>query len=326
MVDGERVVAQRVASQIAMHRAFGGVVPELASRQHLAAIGPVVSETLAQAGVRPGDLDLVAVTRGPGLVGALVVGVAFAKAFAWRSRLPLVGVNHLLGHVWANALATWQPAFPVLALLVSGGHSDILRLDGPAPGQVAILGRTRDDAVGEAFDKVARMLDLPYPGGPAIEALARAGDAGRVALPRVGRLSGSLDMSFSGLKTAVYDRLRAPSPPGAADVAAAFQARVVQELEVRVRAAVALTGVRTVLVAGGVAANRALGQALARAAREEGFRLEVPPPELCTDNGAMIARAGAAAFAAGGRDGLDLEPVAVIEGYRWQGNAGKAPA
>lgn len=326
VVEGERILGERVVSQVDAHRAFGGVVPELASRQHLLAITPVVQTALERAGLRPGDLDLVAVTRGPGLVGALLVGLSFAKAFAFAADRPLVGVNHLLGHVWANALSGWKPSFPALALLVSGGHTDLLRLDGPAPGDVAVLGRTRDDAAGEAFDKVARMLALPYPGGPAIEALAREGEAGAVELPRVRRLEGSLDMSFSGLKTAVYDRLHGPTPPRPADVAAAFQARVADELAARVGRAVRVTGVRTVLLAGGVAANGCLRRRLEALGQAEGFDLHVPPPALCTDNGAMIARAGRSAFEADGGDGFELEPMPILPDFRWRpgGRAARA--
>ncbi|MCL6596016.1 MAG: tRNA (adenosine(37)-N6)-threonylcarbamoyltransferase complex transferase subunit TsaD [Firmicutes bacterium] len=318
VVEDGRILGLGIVSQADVHRAYGGVVPELASRQHLAAIAPVVSEALEGAGMRAADLDLVAVTRGPGLVGALLVGLSFAKALAWRQRLPLVGVNHLLGHVWANALSGWTPAFPVLALLVSGGHTDLLRLDGPAPAQTRILGRTRDDAAGEAFDKVARMLGLGYPGGPAIEHLAREGDPEAVRLPVVARLRDSLDMSFSGLKTAAYDLVHSARPPAPADLAAVFQARVVAELVSRVRAAVERSGVRTVLVAGGVAANGALRTALAEAARRDGFTLHVPPPALCTDNGAMVAQAGLAAFAAGERADGSLEPLPSIEAFGWK--------
>jgi len=318
VIDDDRILGESVVSQIDLHRVYGGVVPELASRQHLSAIEPVVTEALARAGVRPADLDVVCVTQGPGLVGALLVGLSFAKAFAWRHRLPWVPVNHLLGHVWANALWGWQPRFPVLALIVSGGHTDLVCLRGPAPDAVDVLGRTRDDAAGEAFDKVARMLDLPYPGGPAIERLAEAGRADAVALPAVGRLRGSLDMSFSGLKTAVYDRLRGSDPPAAADVAAAFQHTVAQELTARVVQAVALTGIDTVLLAGGVAANTALRSALDGAAAARGFRVHAPPTRLCTDNGAMVARAGIAAWDAGIRGSAGLEPVPILEQFRWR--------
>lgn len=326
VVEGERILGQRVVSQVDAHRAFGGVVPELASRQHLQAIAPVVEAALGGAGLATGAVDLVAVTSGPGLVGALLVGLSFAKALAWRIDRPLVGVNHLLGHVWANALSGWTPSFPVLALLVSGGHTDLLRLDGPEPAAVSVLGRTRDDAAGEAFDKVARMLGLPYPGGPSIQTLAAAGDAGAVDLPTVGRLRQSLDMSFSGLKTAVYDRLHGDAPPRAADLAAAFEARVVEELASRVVRAVRTTDVRSVLVAGGVAANTALRRRLEDLARAEGFALHVPPPVLCTDNGAMIARAGRAAFEADGPDGWDLEPRPILPDFRWRpGGRADAP-
>ena len=326
VVEGDRILGERVVSQVDAHRAFGGVVPELASRQHLVAIAPVVEAALHGAGLGAADVDLVAVTYGPGLVGALLVGLSFAKALAWRLRRPLVGVNHLLGHVWANALAGWEPAFPALALVVSGGHTDLLCLDGPAPSAVRVLGRTRDDAAGEAFDKVARMLGLPYPGGPAIESLAAQGEAGRVELPTVGRLRDSLDMSFSGLKTAVYDRLHGASPPPAADLAASFQARVVDELAARVAQGVRETGVRTVLLAGGVAANGPLRRRLEGDARTEGFAVYAPPPRLCTDNGAMIARAGLAAYEADGAAGFELEPRPVLPDYRWRPGRRADPA
>lgn len=316
VVDGRRILGDRVVSQADLHRVYGGVVPELASREHLAAIAPVVREALTQAGLAASDLDLVAVTQGPGLVGALVVGVAFAKAFAWAIDRPLVGVNHLLGHVWANALADWEPTFPVLALLVSGGHTDFLRLNGPHPEDVVILGRTRDDAAGEAFDKVARILGLPYPGGPAIEALAMQGDPRAVDLPRVLRLKDSFDVSFSGIKTAVYDRMRASDPPKASDMAASFQDRVCKELTVRVVRMVRETGVRSVLLGGGVSANTRLRSSLAEAAGRERFDLFVPPLALCTDNGAMIAAAGVAAYQAGFRSPFDLEPVPVMAPYK----------
>jgi N6-L-threonylcarbamoyladenine synthase len=316
VVEDGRILGGRVVSQADLHRPYGGVVPELASRQHLLAIAPVVRQALEQASLSPQDVDLVAVTRGPGLVGALLVGVCFAKALAAALDRPLVGVNHLLGHVWANALAGWRPSFPVLALLVSGGHTDLLRLDGPHPQEVTLLGRTLDDAVGEAFDKVARILGLGYPGGPAVEALAREGDPHAVPLPAVGRLHHRLDMSFSGLKTAVLERTRAHPAPRPQDLAAAFQARVVEELTRRVAMAVERTQVRTVLLGGGVAANGALRAALQELARREGLSVYVPPPSLCTDNGAMIAAAGEAHYRAGIRHGPDLEPEPVLAPYK----------
>ena len=316
LVEGGMVLGGEIVSQADLHRVYGGVVPELASREHLQAIGPVVQTALQKARLSTTDIDLVAVTQGPGLVGALAVGLSFAKALAWSMDRPIIGVNHLLGHVWANALAGWQPVFPVLALLVSGGHTDFFRLDGPHPDEVTVLGRTRDDAAGEAFDKVARILGLPYPGGPAIEALSADGDPDAVALPKVQRLRNSLDVSFSGIKTAVYDRMRSPDPPRAADMATAFQRRVVDELVSRVIRMVRQTGVRSVLLGGGVSANASLRRSLEEAAVREGFRVHIPPRDLCTDNGAMIAAAGVAAYEAGMRSTFEMEPIPVMEPYK----------
>jgi N6-L-threonylcarbamoyladenine synthase len=308
-----RVLSSVVASQAELHRRYGGVVPEVAARRHLESVLPVVDEAMRRAGVRWGDLALVAVTRGPGLPAALLVGVAAAKALAFASGLPLVGVNHLAGHVCAYLLEA-EPSGsadglprPAVCLVVSGSHTDLCLL--PAEGGLRLLGSTADDAAGEAFDKVARLLGLGYPGGAALERLAATGRAEAVTLPRPAApaAAGPFGFSFSGLKTAVADRLRADPAPQGADLAAAFQAAVVEVLVLRTLRAAEAWGVREVLLAGGVAANGALRSALARGCAERGWRLHVPSPRYCTDNAAMVAAAGWVAFAAGRRDGWDLD-------------------
>jgi N6-L-threonylcarbamoyladenine synthase len=308
--DGRRVLANVVASQIATHAPYGGVVPEVASRQHVATIVPVIQRAVADAGLALGDLDAIAVTAGPGLVGALLVGVETAKALAFALGKPLVAVNHLAGHLAAAFLESGEaspPPYPHLALLVSGGHTALIRID--APGATRLLGATRDDAAGEAFDKVGKMLGLGYPGGVVIDRLAATGDPRAVPLPRA--LSGrdDLDFSFSGLKTAVATLLaRGPLPEGQQmnDFCASFQAAVVDVLVRKSRRALTREGLPALVVCGGVAANRGLRAALAAAAAEDGFALHIPPPKYCTDNAAMIAAAGAQLFARGARAGLDL--------------------
>jgi N6-L-threonylcarbamoyladenine synthase len=305
-----------VASQAELHARYGGVVPEVAARRHLEAVLPTVDLALRAAGVSWPDLALVAVTRGPGLPAALLVGLAAAKAIAFARRLPLVGVNHLAGHIHAHALEGGGEPLPrpAICLVVSGSHTDLCLL--PAGGGLVLLGTTVDDAAGEAFDKVARLLGLGYPGGPAIDRAARGADPATVPLPRTlgpiggprrpepGLVGGRWAFSFSGLKTAVAQRLEAePSLPAAA-VAASFQAAVVDALVAKTVDAARAHGVHTVLVAGGVAANSALRDALTRACAAEGWDLRVPPPRFCTDNAAMI---GAAAWAAGRTDGWDLD-------------------
>ncbi|MBX6378064.1 MAG: tRNA (adenosine(37)-N6)-threonylcarbamoyltransferase complex transferase subunit TsaD [Clostridia bacterium] len=335
VADGRHVLANVVASQWDTHLPFGGVVPELASRRHVEVVLPVVRRALAESSVQPADVDLVAATVGPGLPGALLVGLTAAKALALAWNKPLVGVNHLVGHLYAafldgagGAAGDGGPSWPAVALIVSGGHSDLLYVEDH--GRYRVLGRTRDDAAGEAFDKVARLLGLPYPGGPALERLARRGRPAAVAFPRplLGAAGeDSLDFSFSGLKTAVAHHLeeRGRDGPGAgeawlADVAASFQAAVVDVLVARAGTALVRTGARTLVAAGGVAANGALRAALASLCDRLGVRLYVPPPALCTDNAAMIACAGAFARAAGRCDDLDLDieprlgwPEAVVE-------------
>ena len=308
--DGRRVRANVVASQIATHAPYGGVVPEVASRQHVATIVPVIERAVRDAGIAFRDLDAIAVTAGPGLVGALLVGVETAKALAFALGKPLVAVNHLAGHLAAAYIVddpAAAPAYPHLALLVSGGHTALIRIDGP--GQTRLLGSTRDDAAGEAFDKVGKMLGLGYPGGVAIDKAAATGDAHAVSLPRALPGRDDLDFSFSGLKTAVATLLaRGGTPAGQAmnDFCASFQAAVVDVLVRKSRRALVREGLKSLVVCGGVAANRGLRAALATAAAEDGFALHIPPPKYCTDNAAMIAAAGTQLFERGARAGLDL--------------------
>jgi N6-L-threonylcarbamoyladenine synthase len=309
--NGWRVRSDVVASQVLVHAEYGGVVPEVASRQHLATVVPVVSRALAEAGVAPRDLDGIAVTCGPGLVGPLLVGVEMGKALAYALGKPVVGINHLAGHLAAVFLEhpgnPAPPAYPHLALLVSGGHTLLLRVDGPA--RVKSLGATRDDAAGEAFDKVAKLLGLGYPGGAVIDGLASQGNPEAIDFPRALPGRGNLDFSFSGLKTAVATRVREHGLPGEKqmpDFCASFQAAVVDVLVRKSRRALLNEGLHDLLVCGGVAANRGLRAALAAAAEEDAFRLFVPTPKLCTDNGAMIAQAGTWALERGEQAQLDL--------------------
>jgi N6-L-threonylcarbamoyladenine synthase len=301
VADGRRELSSVVASQADLHAQWGGVVPEVASRQHVHWIVPTIERALADAGMSLDDLDGVAVTRGPGLAGSLIVGMSAAKALAWARDLPLVGVNHLEGHVYANWLLEQEPEFPLVCLIVSGGHTDLLVM--PDHLTYKRLGRTRDDAAGEAFDKVARLLGLGYPGGPAVERAAQAGDPRRAPLPRAW-LPDTDDFSFSGLKTAVLRLTESPVPPAAPDVAAGFQESVVDVLAEKTVRAARQHGARTILLAGGVAANSALRDRLTALAP---VPLLYPPLRLCTDNASMIAAAGCVRLAAGYRDGLDLD-------------------
>jgi N6-L-threonylcarbamoyladenine synthase len=296
--DGARgLLAHALHSQVALHDPYGGVVPELASRDHIRRLLPLVRSVLQQAGALESDLDGVAYTRGPGLAGALLVGAAFANSLAFGLRIPAIGVHHLEGHLLSPLLEPNPPAFPFVALLVSGGHTQLMRVGGL--GDYAMLGETQDDAAGEAFDKTAKLLGLGYPGGPALAKLAERGKRDRFAFPRpmLDRLekTGELDFSFSGLKTAVVTQLRKQpvDEPLRADVAAAFQEAVAEVLVAKSRAAIERTGLERLVVAGGVGANTRLRALLDAASARDGFRVFYPAMEFCTDNGAMIALAGA---------------------------------
>lgn len=294
VLDGRKILSNCVASQIEIHQKYGGVVPEIASRKHLENLPLVIEAALEQAEIEFGDLSAVAVTYGPGLVGALLVGVSTAKALAYACGIPLIGINHLEGHIYANFLINPQLTYPLIALVVSGGHTDLLYLSGP--GSYRVLGRTRDDAAGEAFDKVARVLGLGYPGGPQIEKLAGTGDPKAIPLPRA-RLSGnSLDFSFSGLKTAVLNFIQRQKREGLnwnpADLAASFQAAIVDPLVDKTVKALHQEGAKTLILAGGVSANVWLREAFQNADLPPGTQVYYPPLELCTDNAAMIAAAG----------------------------------
>lgn len=291
--------AHTLYSQIALHQAYGGVVPELASRDHVRKLVPLVRETLAQAGLGLRELDGVAYTAGPGLVGALLVGAGLGRALAYALEVPAIGVHHMEGHLLAPLMEPDPPAAPFVALLVSGGHT--LLLEVAAVGRYRLLGDTLDDAVGEAFDKTAKLMGLPYPGGPALAELAERGHSGRFAFSRPMTDRPGLDFSFSGLKTQVmlaWNRHR--EEPGARpDIARAFEEAATDTLLIKCRRALRQTGARTLVVAGGVGANRRLRAMLEAAAKADGFRVAFPRPEFCTDNGAMIAHAGALRLAAG---------------------------
>ena len=302
-----RLRAEALHSQAAMHEAYGGVVPELASRDHIRRVLPLTRQVLADAHLDLAQVDLVAYTRGPGLAGALLVGAGVAVALGAALGKPTLGVHHLEGHLLSPFLGTEVPAFPFVALLVSGGHTQLMRVDGV--GRYALLGETIDDAAGEAFDKSAKLLGLGYPGGPALARLAEQGDARAVALPRPLLHSGDLDFSFAGLKTAVLTRVRAlgpaPSDQARADLAAATQAAIVDVLVAKSLRALRDSGLRRLVVAGGVGANRRLRAELDAGAARLQAQVHYPPPALCTDNGAMIALAAAMRVQAGLAGGED---------------------
>ncbi len=311
VLSGERrILASGVSSQNQIHSPFGGVVPELACRAHMDVLAPMTRQALDEAGVRVRDLDAIAVTVGPGLIGALLVGVSQAKAMAFALGISLVAVHHIEAHIAAVLLDhDDEDVFPAVALVVSGGHTHLYDVKGP--GRVRLLGRTRDDAAGEAFDKVAALLRLGYPGGPAVDRLAREGDPHAVSFPRPRVEGAPFDFSFSGLKTAVRRYVARPHGEGAvttADVAASFQAAVVDVLVDRTIRAARETGVRNVIVAGGVASNSALRKGMEGACASDGLHLFIPPPALCTDNAAMVAVLGACYLAMGRTAGLDLNP------------------
>ena len=302
--DGRRLLSNVVASQVEAHALYGGVVPELASRRHVEAIVPVVDEALSRAGCSIADIDGIGVTYGPGLAGALLVGLNYAKALAYARGLPLLPVNHLEGHVHAAWLGTHeQPRFPLLVLIVSGGHSDVVLM--AAEGRYRRLGQTVDDAAGEAFDKVARLLGLGFPGGPAIDRLAQTAPEPALRLPRA-RLHGEYDFSFSGLKTKVQRIVRGEegAAPPAAEIAAAFQESVVDSLVTKAVQAAREHQTSEIILSGGVAANSRLRRVLAE---RSPVPVRVPAPEFCTDNGAMIAACAHHKLAAGETAGLDLD-------------------
>jgi N6-L-threonylcarbamoyladenine synthase len=306
--DGRVALSDVVATQIELHRKWGGVVPELASRNHVMQVMPVVDEALARAGIAPRDLDGVAVTSGPGLVGALLVGVQVAKALAFAWDKPLARVNHLEGHLLAAFLSETPPAFPFLGLVVSGGHTSLYAAEGF--GRYRLLGSTRDDAAGEAFDKGAKLLGLPYPGGVAIDRLARQGDARAIRFPKAVVKGADLDFSFSGLKTALLHHVRklgVPEGQGLADLCASYQEAIVDALSQKLFRAARRLQYDRIVLAGGVAANSRLRAAVAERAREyEGLEVFLPAPKLCTDNAAMIAVAGTEALRRGERQGTSL--------------------
>jgi N6-L-threonylcarbamoyladenine synthase len=312
--DGRRILSNVVSSQVAVHSPYGGVVPELASRHHIENIAPVVSSAVAQSGLRFEDLDAVAVTYGPGLVGSLLVGVQVAKGIALVHGKPLIPVHHIAGHIEAPFLSHGDLPLPALALVVSGGHTSLFLV--PAPGQYRLIGRTRDDAAGEAYDKVAKLLGLGYPGGPVIDRLAKGADGTAVDFTIARMKDGSADFSFSGIKTAVLYHLQrekvAPVedvtdvPPRVRDIVASFQRAVVASLVARLRAAAEEHRPASLLLTGGVAANSLLRAEAARAAERMGLPLFVPPIALSTDNAAMIAAAGDVNYRKGLRAGMDL--------------------
>jgi N6-L-threonylcarbamoyladenine synthase len=304
---GRKILSSVVAAQDEVHAPYGGVVPELASRRHLEVIVPVIRRALAEAGMGLPDLDGIAVTQGPGLVGSLLVGCSAAKALSWAHGTPLVGVNHLEGHIYSAFLDERAPEHPFLALVVSGGHTALYVVE--TPRRYARVGQTRDDAAGEAFDKVAKLLGLGYPGGPAIELAAQGGNATAIRFPTASMSDGAPDFSFSGIKTAVSLHVRksgALSPAQVADVAASFQATVVKTLVRKSLRAGQRLGIRRLVLTGGVAANTALRQALGAECGERGWELFIPSRALCTDNAAMIAAAGHDRLEAGERAPLTM--------------------
>lgn len=292
---GRHILSNIISSQINIHRQYGGVVPEIASRKHVESITHVVRQAFDKAGCSFSDIDAVAVTYGPGLVGALLVGLSFGKAASYALGVPLIGVNHLEGHLYAGFLEDPEAQFPLVSLVVSGGHTSIIYV--PGHGQFQLLGETRDDAAGEVLDKVARAMGLGYPGGPKIEELAEKGDPGKYNFPRAWLEENSLDFSYSGLKSALLNFLHNAQQRGEIlskeDIAAGFQEAVIEVLVEKTLRAGLSKGVKTVMLTGGVAANKKLRSRMQDRLEGEGIRLVVPPPELCTDNAAMI---GCAAY------------------------------
>ncbi|WP_166246339.1 tRNA (adenosine(37)-N6)-threonylcarbamoyltransferase complex transferase subunit TsaD [Paenibacillus turpanensis] len=316
--NGRRILSNVVSSQVETHRKFGGVVPEVASRKHVETMTVMIEEAVRESGFTLRDMTAIAVTQGPGLVGALLVGLVAAKALALTLNKPLIGVHHIAGHIYANRLVA-ELEYPLLALVVSGGHTELVYME--AEGKFHIIGHTRDDAAGEAYDKVARALGLPYPGGPFIDKLAMSGEAEPLALPRVWLEADSYDFSFSGLKSAVLAAVNTAAMKGeplpAAAVARGFQDSVVEVLTEKALRAAKQFGACQLLLCGGVAANRGLRSALESRCAAAGVPLIVPPLSLCTDNAAMIAAAAYVKWQHGQLAGLDLqaEPMLSLEDW-----------
>ncbi len=312
--NGEKVLSSIVSSQIDIHHRYGGVVPELASRKHIESIVPVVNEAIHTSGRKLSEIDGVAVTQGPGLIGCLLVGFSFAKAWAWSRDIPVVGVDHLEGHINSVFICDSPPQFPFIALLVSGGHTSIYHVTSHT--QARLMGRTRDDAAGEAYDKVAKMLKLGYPGGSIIDELAVRGDAGKIRFPRSYLDKDGFDFSFSGMKTAVNRYIQ--NHPNeyreqAADIAAGFQDAVTDVLCFKLMKAAQETGCRHIAVVGGVAANKGLREKIRSQAADKNLTLHIPPVELCGDNAAMIAATGFHYLKAGHRLPLDADVYSRIK-------------
>jgi N6-L-threonylcarbamoyladenine synthase len=322
VTDGYDVRSNVVATQFDLHAKFGGIVPEIASRAHIERLDGVIREAMERAGVTRETIDAVAVTYTPGLVGSLLIGVTAAKTLAWAWSKPLVGINHVEAHACSAAVVLGRPPWPAVALVVSGGHTSLYHVHGF--GRIEPLGGTTDDAAGEAFDKVASILNLGYPGGPIIDRVAADGDARAVAFPRTMLGADSLDFSFSGIKTAVLYHVHGPgrttgglerlTPRDVADIAASFQAAVIDVLVAKAMLAVRRTGTRTVVVGGGVAANRRLRSELAAACEQEGVTLHLTPMAYCTDNGAMVAALAEHRLTSGRVSGFDLEASAYAVG------------
>jgi len=315
VADGTDVRSNAVASQVDLHKKYGGVVPEIASRAHIEALDAIVEEAFTKADCTPDDIDAIAVTNRPGLVGALLIGVTAAKTLSWAWGRPLVGVDHIRAHAYSPAIGLDAPPWPAVGLIVSGGHTSLFDIESPT--EITLLGATTDDAAGEAFDKVASILGLPYPGGPSIQKAAATGRADAIAFPRTMLGHDSLDFSFSGVKTAVLYHvhghgktsggLERQSEQDIADIAASFQQAVVDVLVRKTMLAVARTGRDTVVLGGGVAANKALREALERTCVERGLAFHAAPMPLCTDNAAMIAALGYHELQAGHADDLSLD-------------------
>lgn len=326
--NGTKILSNIISNQAEIHKQYGGIVPELASRRHVEMIWPVVDEAMKKASLSFRDLACIAVCRGPGLIGSLLVGCSFAKAVCYAKGIPLVAVNHLEGHVFSPFLEEKRPDFPFIALIVSGGHTCLHRVDGF--GKYTELGRTRDDAAGEAYDKVSKLLGLGYPGGPVIDRLARSGNAKAIDFPRA-YLPESLDFSFSGLKTAVLNFVKSAGNTSGKlslfrqdgreegdmsdsinDISASFQSAVIDVLVRKTEWAIRKERIRRVALSGGVAANSALRKKMLEMAEDNGVELFIPSISLCTDNGAMIAAAGYHYFNTGNFAGLDLNPIAYL--------------